>query len=163
MKKIHNLFYSASAIVLAGVLITGCTANSDEPTPAPTPSAVVPSEAVSEVPTPTSNPTTEPTVEPTKAPEDPQPTVAPTATAAEPPATQFLKRWGTLYPGIQEASIADAASSACQRARAAGENWVSNADVTNDVKNYMSGTGFGDVSGGTANDFTADALERFCA
>jgi hypothetical protein len=68
-----------------------------------------------------------------------------------------------MYPGVEEASIAGAAVKSCARANAAGENWVSNAEVTQDVQANLKDIGFGEVSSATANDFTADALERFCS
>lgn len=153
--------------VVATMFLAGCTANSETPTPVPPSNTVRPSATFSPAPSATPRP---PSPSPVSPPEggggeavEPTANVPTSEAPAEPPATQFLKRWGNLYPGIAEASIAGAAARSCKVANAAGENWVSNVEVANDVKAILTDTGFTEVTTATANDFTADALERFCS
>jgi hypothetical protein len=160
---------AALAMVLAG-----CTSNPDEvPTPVPAPSVSAPSATPSPQPSveegtgeapggPVDERTWEPTREPTKQPEKPVESPSASQLPAEPPATLFIKRWRADYPMVDEPSVLGAAKDACLRAQNAGEGWELNADVQNDVTNYMISAGFPDVRGGTATAFTKDALASVC-
>ncbi len=152
-------------VSIAFLAFTASACTKDDPTPEPTPSVVtsVPTQAPespSETPEETSAPeTTQPEEnEPTKALE-----VTPTATAEEPPATQFLKRWGKSFPTVEEASMMQAAAKTCERIKDAGDNWETDNTFINEVKSDMESVGFGEVSGATAASFAVDASQSVCS
>jgi type IV secretory pathway VirB10-like protein len=158
-----------AAIAAITLFIASACTGDPKPVPSPAPSAPVvtseptvePSESVSEAPTNTDPaPTTPDAVEPTTNAPEPTPTVT---TDTETPQVKFIKRWRAAYPDIDEPTVLGAARDACERVRAAGDNWELNADVQNDVSNYMVNAGFPEsIRGGTATAFAKDALQNAC-
>jgi hypothetical protein len=155
----------ATAVVFLA-FAAGCSRNTDTPDPAPT--SVPP--IVTTAPTQPSESPTQDTDEPnlpqthkpgndgTKA-----PTASPTPTNEEPPATQFLKRWGKKYPDVQEASIMQTAAKTCARIEGAKDNWQTNNAFIAAVKADMNSAGLADVSNATAADFAVDASQSVCS
>lgn len=151
----------ATAVVFLA-FTAGCSSNTPDPQPSPsvtTPTPDKPSQAAPETPESSDQPETNPPViDETKA-----PTASPTPTNEEPPATQFLKRWGKKYPDVQEASIMQTAAKTCARIESASENWQTNNAFIAAVKADMNSAGFADVSNATAADFAVDASQSVCS
>ncbi len=141
------------------VFATGCTNN---PTPQPSnPPTSVPSVEPSETPTdePITPPQNDP--EPTNNPDPSDPKPGPTPTTEEPPATQFLKRWGQQFPGVQEATIMSTAAVTCSLIKDV-QDWETNSRFTETVQEAMVNAGFGEVSTTTAASFAVDANQNVC-
>lgn len=134
------------AILATGVLILGgCDANNDGPQP--------------EVPTFNPEPsvtTTEPLPTPS---EKPTPSTAPTTTpGAEPPATQFAKKWGLANPGISESTILKTANNVCDIIK--GDSaWLDNpltlVQLTEEIVN-------GGFKASDTQNFVKDAALNYC-
>lgn len=152
-----------ATVVVFLAFTAGCSNNTPDPVPAP---SVVTSEPSLE-PSETAPEPTETTEAPqTQAPDNDQtkaPTASPSPTSEEPPATQFLKRWGKSFPDVQEASIMQAAAKTCKRISDAGDNWQTNSDFISAVKEDMNSAGFGEVSNNTAAGFAVDASQSVCS
>lgn len=143
------------------VFTAGCTSS---PKPTPEPSTPPTSSASIKSPEPSVEPTEDETDSPVTPPRndetnDPKP--SPTLTGEEPPATQFLKRWGQQYPAVQEAYIMKAGSVTCDLIKET-ESWENNNTFNAVVQDTLIAAGMTNASLTTAANFAVDANQNLC-